>query len=111
MPLVWKAWQRSRSANPDTPPLVQPDGTTIVLNPVTGILSATGAGSVSKYSTSFAAVSSLTVTHGLGTTAVEVSVYDGSGFEIVPGSVQVVDANTVQIEFGISTTGSVVVMG
>lgn len=38
-PNVWFSWPRSRSANPNTPGLVQPDGTTILLDPATGILS------------------------------------------------------------------------
>lgn len=68
-------------------------------------------GTVKKYSVTFTAVSSLTVTHGLGTVDVSVSVYDSSGNLIIPGSVQVTGANTVDINFGIATTGYVVVLG
>ncbi len=37
---VWKSWFRSRSAVPNEAGLVQPDGTTISVDPVTGIISA-----------------------------------------------------------------------
>jgi streptogramin lyase len=70
-----------------------------------------GTGAVNKYDTSFSSVTSLTVTHGLGTLAVQVSVYDSSGNLIVPSSVEVTGINTVAITFGSSTTGSVVVIG
>jgi uncharacterized protein YjbI with pentapeptide repeats len=70
-----------------------------------------GTGTVNKYDTSFSSVTSLTVTHGLGTLAVQVSVYDSSGNLIVPSSVEVTGINTVAITFGSSTTGSVVVIG
>ncbi len=73
-----------------------------------------GGGSVSVYRQTFAAVSSVVVTHGLGTFAVSVSVYEniaGVPTWSIPSSVELTDANTVTVTFGVVTTGSCVVIG
>ena len=68
-------------------------------------------GSVSKYSTTFTSATSVTVTHGLGTTAVIVAVWDGSGNKIEPESIVVTSSTVVTLTFGAAQSGSVVVMG
>lgn len=72
------------------------------------IPSGTGA---SKYSTSWTSQTSVTVTHGLGTTAVIVQVFDSSGLQVIPESVTVTSTTVVTLTFGASFTGSVVVLG
>lgn len=60
---------------------------------------------------SFTNQTSYEFAHGLGTTAVIVQVYDGSGNQVTPQNVAVTDANDVTLTFGASFSGSVVVMG
>jgi hypothetical protein len=88
-----------------------------VPNDATKFLNGTGAYSVppgsgmSKYTTSWSAQTGVTVTHGLGTTAVIVQVFDGSGAQVQPESVTVTSSNVVTLAFGAAFTGSVVVAG
>lgn len=67
--------------------------------------------SAAKYMTSWTSQTSVTVNHALGTTAVIVQVYDGSGNLVIPQNVQIVDANNVALTFGASFSGSVTVVG
>lgn len=64
-----------------------------------------------KYTTSWSALTSVTVTHGRGTTAVLVQVFDASGVLTQPETLTITDANTVTLTFGAAFTGSVVVIG
>lgn len=64
-----------------------------------------------KYTTSWTAQTSVTVTHNLGTTAVLVQVYDGSNVLQQPESVTITSSNVVTLTFGAAFTGSVVVIG
>jgi hypothetical protein len=86
-------------------------------NDATKFLNGTGAYSVpsgsgmSKYTTSWSAQTSVTVTHGLGTTAVIAQVFDISGAQVQPESVTVTGSNVVTLAFGAAFTGSVVVAG
>ncbi len=70
-----------------------------------------GGGSVGVYAQAFVAVTTVTVTHGLGSTSVIAAVYDGSGNQVIPANLQVVDANTVQVDFGVAQSGTVVIIG
>jgi len=70
-----------------------------------------GTGSLSKYSTSWTAQTSVTVTHSLGTTDVIAQVFDGSGALAFPESLTITDANTITLAFGASFTGSITVIG
>jgi hypothetical protein len=65
----------------------------------------------SKYTASWTAQISVTVTHNLGTTAVLVQVFDGSGNAVIPENVKITSANVVTLTFGASFTGSAVVIG
>jgi len=76
-----------------------------------GALGPGGSGGGSSYSQMFTGVTTLTVTHGLNTENVVVSVYDGSGNMIIPSSVQITGPNTVDLVFGVATDGRVVVLG
>ena len=67
--------------------------------------------SISSYSTSWTAQTSVTVTHNLNTSNVAVMVTNGSGVEVEPESVTCTSANVVTLTFGGSFTGSVVVIG
>jgi hypothetical protein len=67
--------------------------------------------SAAKYTASWSAQTSVTVTHNLGTTAVLIQVYDASGNLVIPQNVQITGANTAVMTFGASFTGSVVVIG
>ena len=64
-----------------------------------------------EYNESFAAATSVTVTHDLNTTNVFVMVYDASGNQVIPQGIAVTSANVVTLTFGASFAGSVVVVG
>ena len=66
---------------------------------------------VRQFNASFTNQTSVTVTHGLGTTAVIAQVYDGSGNQAIPQNVAVTDANDVTLTFGAAFSGSCLVMG
>lgn len=70
-----------------------------------------GGACISKYTTSWTSQTSVTVTHNLGTTAVIVQVYDGSGVLVAPESITATSTNVVTLTFGAAFTGSVVVLG
>ena len=69
------------------------------------------AGGVQKYTTSWTSQTSVTVTHNLGTTAVIVQVYDGSGNQVIPQNIAATSTTVVTLTFGAAFTGSVVVIG
>jgi hypothetical protein len=75
---------------------------------VVAIVDRTGADS---YVQSWSAQTSVTLTHNLGTTSVITQVYDASGNQVVPQSIQVTSANVVTLTFGAAFTGSAVVVG
>jgi hypothetical protein len=77
----------------------------------TGAYSVPPGSGISRYTTSWSAQTSVTVTHALGTTAVIVQVFDGSGVKVQPESVTVTSSNVVMLTFGAAFTGSVVVIG
>jgi hypothetical protein len=64
-----------------------------------------------KYTASWSAQTSVTVTHNLGTSAVLVQVQDGSGNVVQPQNIAITSVNVVTLTFGASFTGSVVVIG
>ncbi len=66
---------------------------------------------VRQFNASWSAQTTVVISHGLGTTAVIVQVYDGSGNQVIPQTVEITNANTVTLTFGASFTGSAVVMG
>jgi hypothetical protein len=70
-----------------------------------------GGGTTLKYTTSWTSQTSVTVTHNLGTTAVIVQVFDGSGVLQQPQAITVTSSNVVTLTFGASFSGSVVVIG
>jgi hypothetical protein len=64
-----------------------------------------------KYTTSWSAQTSVTVTHNLGTTAVIVQVATAGGVLVQPESITITSGNVVTLTFGAAFTGSVVVIG
>lgn len=66
---------------------------------------------VRQFNASFTNQTGITVTHGLGTTAVIAQVYDASGNQAIPQNIAVTDANDVTLTFGASFSGSCLVMG
>jgi len=90
--------------------LFQNDGL-IVFTDGTNYFTCRGMGTVNKYSTTFSSANPWVVTHNLGTTAVIVAAYDGSGNLLTPTSVVITSANVVTITFGSSQSGSAVVIG
>ena len=64
-----------------------------------------------KYTTSWTAQTSVTVTHNLGTSAVLVQAFDASGNVVIPQGSTITSANVVTLSFGATFTGSVVVVG
>jgi hypothetical protein len=70
-----------------------------------------GAPSAPEFNETFAAATSVTVTHNLNTTNVFVMVYDGSGNQVIPQGIAVTSANVVTLTFGAAFAGSVVVVG
>ena len=92
--------------------ILQPDGTTITVNRQ-GVISTAGGGSIpaaQKYTTSWTGQTSVTVTHNLGTLAVIPQVFDASGNVVIPQNLQITGVNTLVLTFGVSFTGSVVVI-
>lgn len=65
----------------------------------------------SKFTQSWTAQTSVTVTHNIGTTQVLVQVFDGSGNVVTPETVTITSANVVTLGFGAAFTGSVLVIG
>ena len=66
------------------------------------------------YTQNFTAQTSVTLTHNLGTTAVQVQCFDGSGGagnKIYPNTEQSVDTNNYTVTFSIAQTGSCTVSG
>ena len=76
----------------------------------TGPGEGTGGGGVTGYYGSFAGVTTFTASHMLGTTAVQVEVFDASGSLVTPQSIAITDANTVTLTFGAAFSGSVVIV-
>jgi len=65
---------------------------------------------VKRYSTTFTSQTTVVVTHSLNTVSPSVMIYDGSGDAIV-GDIAVLNANQVQLDFGVATSGTVEVQG
>jgi hypothetical protein len=66
---------------------------------------------ISNYSQSFTSQTSVTLTHGLNTTAVIVQCFDGSANAILPSNINLTSVNSVTVTFGIAQTGSCNVNG
>lgn len=68
---------------------------------------------VSKFTSAvtFVADTPLAVTHGLGTEAILVAVYDSGGVLAGGGNIVVTSTTVVTVTFGIGFTGTIVVMG
>jgi hypothetical protein len=92
----------------------------IVMNPVdiNGLKLRVGTGTTeytiyhsgnASYSTTYTSVTSVTVTHNLGTKNVMVMCYDSSDAMFWPSSIVTTDTNTVTITFASSRTGRVVI--
>lgn len=62
------------------------------------------------YNESFTSETQLAVTHSLNTINTIVQVYDSNDHQLIPDRIVTTDANTVTIQFNVSTTGRVVVM-
>lgn len=78
----------------------------------TSDLPATGlALTLNKYVQNFSAVTSVTIAHNFGSTAVICQVYNSSGVQMYPESQTIVDANNIALTFGAAFTGSAVVLG
>lgn len=78
---------------------------------VGGVLSTSVYG-VKRYSESFTGeTTGYTVAHNLNTTTPDVTVYDNTGVLVTPSNITVTDANTVTIDFALSTSGNVEVQG
>jgi hypothetical protein len=92
----------------------QPPGTNNTTAASTAFVEAalgTGALALAKYTTSWTGQTSVTVTHNLNTLGVMVQVQDASGNVVQPQNIQVTSANALVLTFGVSFTGSVVVLG
>jgi hypothetical protein len=61
-----------------------------------------------RYTQAFTGTS-ITVTHNLGDSLPIVQVYDSLGEQITPDTIDITDANNVQLTFSISTSGNVIV--
>lgn len=78
--------------------------------PATG----SGLGTVQSYAINFTNVTSVAISHMLGTQNVVVQCYDTTSsppFQIIPEKIVITDANTVTLSFGNNTTGLCVVHG
>lgn len=81
---------------------------------LTGIVSSGGGGGatggvIGAVTGSFTNVSSTTVTHNLDSRQIIVSVYDTNFNEIIPQTVTLTDLNNVDINFGVASSGNIVV--
>lgn len=70
----------------------------------------TGMGGTAGFSMSWSSQTSVTVNHMLGTTLVLVQVFDSAGNLVEPQTMNITDANNVDLTFGTAFTGSVVVI-
>lgn len=78
----------------------------------TSDLPATGlALTLNKYVQNFSGVTSVTVAHNFGSTAVICQVYNSSGVKQDPESQTIIDANNIALTFGAAFTGSATVLG
>lgn len=75
----------------------------------TGLIA--GAGGIGRHITSFTSQTSLSINHGLGDDSPVVQVYDDTGEQITPDTIDIVDANNVDITFSTSTSGTVIIHG
>lgn len=66
---------------------------------------------IGSYTQSFSGVTTLSITHGLGTESVVVEFKDSSKNLLVPNNWQVINPNRIDVDFGSSTVGDVVVLG
>ena len=64
---------------------------------------------IATFADSFTNSTSYTATHNFGSTNVIVSVYDENNYQIIPQSIQLVNANTATITFSSPKNGSIVV--
>ena len=64
---------------------------------------------IATFVDSFTNSTSYTATHNFGSTNVIVSVYDENNYQIIPQSIQLVDANSATITFSSPKNGSIVV--
>lgn len=67
-------------------------------------------GTVNKFTQSWTAQTTVTVTHGLNTTDVGWWVYDSTGLATTPATVTVTSSSVLTLTFGSPFTGRVVVM-
>jgi hypothetical protein len=70
-------------------------------------------GSLQKFVQTFSSVTSINVVHFLNTSSVQVQCYAATSPVILvsPEVVQIIDANTVYLEFGAAFSGEVVIVG
>ena len=66
---------------------------------------------VAQFNASWTSQTSVAITHNLNTTAVIVQVYDASGNQVIPEQITVTSSTVVTLTFGVSFTGSAVVIG
>jgi len=71
----------------------------------------TPGGTVRVYSATIAAQTSVAIIHGLATLNVIVQVFDAGGIQTGPESCTIMDANNLQLTFGVAFTGKVVIAG
>jgi len=68
-------------------------------------------GSSSCFADSFTSVTSTTITHSLGTSDVVVSVFDAGDNVMIPDVINVIDINSISLQFNTPQTGRVVIAG
>ena len=69
-------------------------------------------GQVTSIKTNFENTGSVTVSHNFATQNINVTTYDGNGYQFIPNSVQILNDNQVKLVFDIPSTGhSVVAVG
>jgi len=76
-----------------------------------GATGATGPGNTFMLEFAFSSSPTWTVVHNLATEIVSWQTYDNQGEAIIPDSVEIVDANTIEITWAVPTEGKVVVTG
>ena len=77
-----------------------------VINPVN-----TGGGGLDKYTASFTSITNQNFTHSLNDAQVVVQVYDSLNEQITPDVIDIIDANTVNLQFSLATSGFVTIQG
>lgn len=75
----------------------------------TGLIA--GSGGIGRYQGTFTSQTTVNINHALGDDNPVVQVYDTSGEQITPDTIDIIDGNNVTLTFSASTSGSYIVHG